>query len=75
MNRHDTKTDLIFLVIGLLILFFIVTGLNTCSEPDWNDGICPKCAVRYELRGVSGRYIEDKHYVCPRCGKEVTRYS
>lgn len=52
-------------------MFLIITGTNSCSADDWNDGICPKCETRYELRGASRGL---KYYACPSCGKEVSRY-
>lgn len=68
---RDTKWDIIeiFVLIGICIL--LVIGINSCSVSDWNNGICPKCEVRYELRGYSqGINVYD----CPECGKEVHRY-
>ncbi len=43
-------------------------------ESEWNNGVCPDCGVRYELRGVSGKVVKEKYYSCPECGKEVERY-
>lgn len=59
----------IFALIGICIL--MVIGINSCSASDWNDGICPNCEVRYELRGYSQGISA---YACPKCGKEVHRY-
>lgn len=59
----------IVVLIGICIL--IVIGVNSCSASDWNNGICPNCEVRYELRGMSNGL---RAYVCPNCGKEVFRY-
>lgn len=75
--RQNDKFDLLFslfmlfLAIGILVL--LVVGTNSCSASDWNDGICPNCNVRYELRGAAGD-LHLKYYVCPECGKEVERY-
>lgn len=56
-------------IIGIIVL--LITAVNSCSASDWNNGICPKCEVRYELRGMSQGL---KAYACPKCGKEVYRY-
>lgn len=61
----------IIFIIALLAL--LTMGTNSCSASDWNDGICPKCNVIYELRGAAGD-LRLKYYVCPECGKEVERY-
>ena len=59
----------LFVCIAILVVFMI--GVNSCSAEYWNNGICPDCNVRYELRGVS-RGLH--YYVCPECGREVDRY-
>lgn len=59
----------IFLTIGIVILFMV--GFNSFFASDWNGGICPKCEMRYELRGVSHGV---KYYVCPNCGDEIEKY-
>ena len=56
-------------IIGIIVL--LITAVNSCSASDWNNGICPKCEVRYELRGLSQGIST---YACPKCGKEVRRY-
>ena len=56
-------------IIGIIV--FIITAVNSCSASDWNNGICPDCGVRYELRGLSQGLSA---YACPECGKEVRRY-
>lgn len=75
--RKSDKFDLMFSFFALFaavgILVLIVVGTNSCSASDWNDGICPNCNVRYELRGAAGD-LHLKYYVCPECGKEVERY-
>lgn len=67
----DSKWDImeIFVLFGICIL--LVISVNSCHASDWNNGICPNCEVRYELRGVSQGF---KYYACPNCGKEVGRY-
>lgn len=67
------KWYLIGLIAVISLLVFLVLATNSCSESDWNDGICPKCNVRYELREAAGD-LHLKYYVCPECGKEVERY-
>lgn len=59
------------IIICCALVLFIMLGFNSCTETDWNDGDCPKCEVRYELRGASKGL---KYYACPECGKEVERY-
>lgn len=59
------------IVIGIVFIFLIMFGVNSCSAEDWNSGKCPKCETRYELRGASKGL---KYYACPDCGKEVQRY-
>lgn len=67
----DDNYGCLNIIIGIALIFLIMIGVNSCSESDWNDGICPKCETRYELRGVSKSL---KYYSCPDCGKEVERY-
>lgn len=55
--------------IGLILL--LMFGVNLCSSTEWNNGTCPDCEVRYELRGASRGL---KYYACPNCGREVERY-
>jgi hypothetical protein len=58
-------------IIGLILVFCIIFSFNACTAEEWNHGECPKCDVRYELRGVTRT---TKYYACPECGNEVTRY-
>lgn len=67
----NTEATLITAVIGIVLAIALMFGVNACSAPKWNDGVCPDCSVRYELRGVSKQL---KYYVCPKCGQEVERY-
>lgn len=67
------KWYLIMLLAVVSMLGLLMIGANSCSASDWNDGICPNCGVRYELRGAAGD-LHLKYYVCPECGKEVERY-
>lgn len=67
----NAKRNIIEIIVLVGICFLIVAFANSCSASDWNNGICPKCEFRYELRGVS-RGI--KAYACPECRKEVRRY-
>lgn len=66
----EFKFSIISLIVCIALLLFIAFIHNGCTAHDWNDGECPKCEVRYELRGV-GKYV--KYYACPQCGKEVER--
>ena len=72
-NNDDTSLipGLISIAIGLGLFFLIMIGVNSCSADTWNNGICPNCEVRYELRGASNGI---KYYSCPDCGQEVQRY-
>ena len=67
----DEKFEVITVIILFAFILLIMFGVNACSAPDWNDGHCPKCETRYELRGASKGL---KYYACPDCGKEVERY-
>lgn len=70
-NNTDSKYDIVVIIGCILIVIFLITTVNSCSAPDWNNGICPNCEVRYELRGLSQGLSA---YACPECGKEVRRY-
>ena len=61
--------EIIFIMLAIIVLF--VLGANACTADKWNDGICPNCNIRYELRGISDAM---KYYACPECGQEVGRY-
>lgn len=75
--RQNEDIGLKWYLIGLIavisLLGFLMLATNSCSASDWNDGICPDCGVRHELRGAAGD-LHLKYYVCPECGKEVGRY-
>lgn len=70
-RNHGIDSDIWTAIICFALIFVIMFGLNCCTAPTWNGGVCPKCEIRYELRGVS-KYA--KYYACPKCGQEVTRY-
>ena len=70
-RRYHDGASLIMAIICFILVFAIMFGVNACSAPTWNDGICPDCEVRYELRGASRGL---KYYACPECGQEVERY-
>ena len=63
---------LILLLICVFMIFAIEAGTNASTETEWNQGICPMCAVRYELRAATNSGL--KYYACPTCGQEVKRY-
>ena len=67
--RSDS-TDLWTALLCFMLVVLIAFGFNMCTADEWNGGECPKCDVRYELRGVT-KYA--KHYACPECGNEVSR--
>lgn len=67
----DTEANLWMMLICFVLVIVIAIGYNTCTASEWNDGVCPQCETRYELRGVS-KYM--KYYSCPKCGNEVSRY-
>lgn len=68
---RNIKDDLLTILVCVVLFFGIMFGINACSALDWNDGVCPHCEVRYELRGASRGL---KYYACPECGQEVERY-
>ena len=70
-KKYKSSSDIWAIIICFALIFAIMFGFNCCSYSGWNDGICPECETRYELRGVS-KYM--RFYVCPECGKEVQRY-
>lgn len=70
-GSDDTSVSLIMIVFCIILFFLLITGTNSCSADTWNNGICPDCEVRYELRGASNGL---KYYSCPDCGQEVARY-
>lgn len=71
MMDTDTKFFWLEMFSLIVIIILIIVGVNSCSASNWNDGICPKCEIRYELRGASQGL---KYYACPNCGNEVSRY-
>lgn len=81
ITAKDKCVDLLIAVLKILgnvilwiaIVCIISIAISSRQSPDaeWNNGICPECGVRYEMKGVS---MNLKYYVCPECGKEVERY-
>ncbi len=68
-NKLDIGEKIIF---GIVILIFILMcNVNSCSASVWNDGVCQKCKIRYELSGISDGF---RYYSCPKCGQEVIRF-
>ena len=70
-NSYSSNSNWAEIIITLILLIVLITGFNSCSAETWNDGYCPDCEVRYELRGASRGM---KYYACPECGFEVKRY-
>lgn len=73
-NFLETIAPFAIVIIMLAIIIGGILGIASCSnhqtDPLWNDGVCPKCGVNYELRA---KYYS-KTYVCPECHTEVERY-
>ena len=40
-------------ILCFVLIIAIIFGVNSCSAETWNNGVCSKCEVRYELRGVT----------------------
>lgn len=70
-DNYGCLSVILSLIVVVALLFVLMFGVNACSASDWNDGICPHCHIRYELRGVSKGL---KYYACPKCGQEVERF-
>lgn len=73
-NHYDNSgclESVVSIILCVVILFTMMFGFNTCTASEWNDGKCPDCNVRYELRGV---YKGTHYYACPDCGNEVERF-
>ena len=70
-SDNELWSGAITLIIAIVIILLLIFGTNSCSASKWNEGICPDCEVRYELRGASQGL---KYYSCPECGNEVNRY-
>ena len=68
---YSLETHIIALIAIVALFIFFAFVYNSCNSSEWNNGKCPKCNVRYELR-TETRY--HKTYVCPECGNEVSRY-
>lgn len=55
--------SLVILLICILAIFGIEMATNASTETEWNQGICPVCEVRYELRAATNSGL--KYYACP----------
>ena len=64
-------TIILVVVIICLLIILIMSGVDSCTDTIWNEGICSNCEVRYELKGVSKGL---KYYVCSECGQEIQRF-
>lgn len=71
MSYYSDGSIWFTIIICFVLIFALVLGFNSCSTTIWNDGVCPDCEVRYELRGASRGL---RYYVCPECGQEVQRF-
>jgi len=63
-----TTGGIVLLISAMLAFMFFC---NSLTNSEWNDGVCSKCNVTYELRGISDAL---KYYVCPSCHNEVSRF-
>lgn len=71
MRGDNDGVGIIVQIVAIIVLCIILSiTFNSCTSSTWNEGICPDCNVRYELRGTTSM---TKTYVCPVCGKEVKR--
>jgi hypothetical protein len=70
-RSYDGDVSLWHYIFCIAVALFLIFGLNSCNEDKWNDGVCPQCEVRYELRGVSRG---TKYYACPECEEVIERY-
>lgn len=71
MNKKEIKTIILAILIVAAIIVFYIFSFKNAMNKNWNNGICPSCGYKYELRAVSSGY---KYYVCPYCGKEAQRW-
>lgn len=74
MKLYNVKAWLISVItiaVSLILVLLLMFGINSCTQKSWNEGTCPYCEVKYELRAVSRGL---KYYVCPDCGYEIERY-
>ena len=68
-HRDDASWWTIIICAALALLLILIS--QACTAQEWNNGKCPDCNVRYELRGV---YRGTHYYACPDCGNEVSRF-
>lgn len=70
-RSHDIDTSWWTIIITICLALLLIFISQVCTAKEWNDGKCPECNVRYELRGV---YKGTHYYACPDCGNEVSRF-
>lgn len=70
-RTFNIDIELFILILCIVLAFLLVFASNACTAKEWNDGVCPDCNTRYELRGV---YKGTRYYACPDCGNEVDRF-
>lgn len=72
MNKvKEILIVVMFAAIVYLAFCNVFNILNTMNSKEWNNGICTECKTLYELHSVYG---VRNNYICPECGKEITRY-
>ena len=71
---YITKTYLapiLIIIIICILAVLMMSGVDSCTDSIWNDGVCSNCEIRYDLKGISRGL---KYYMCPECGQEVQRF-
>ena len=68
-RNHDYSIWNLIAIMAIVFILFFAT--EACTAKEWNDGMCPDCNTRYELRGV---YKGTHYYACPDCGNEVSKF-
>ena len=66
MGNNNFLVDILILIIVLGIM----SSFNLRTADAWNDGVCPDCEVRYELKYAINTM---NYYECFECGQTVKR--
>lgn len=69
MNK-DVRNAVLAILIIIILWWLYILSFNQFMNKKWNNGVCPSCGYKYELRGKSSGI---DYYICPYCGKEVER--